>query len=520
MSFLGSIAGNVRQVLANHAASINLPVLIIGAGNFTTAAALRAGGYTGRIYCCDVSLYTSVLGAYLSDGKLLISENQDCPEQLSGLFRGESLLDIAASVSLLYDLREVWKMSNPYQVRVVEQYRAKWDDLLQATKKKLEIYKASLSPLEYEARDGFDVLEKSDPAAHVIAFPPTYSKGYERLEKLLRASLTWEAPPYREMTDKATDLYELISRFDGYFVVLEKNLPEVHRILGEPAAVLPRGRAGFSHVIIKSPEKKIVLRRTIKSQDIGPFLLPEYEITGHEMIGFTPISLGQSIRLNELFLSARIDYFTGGVGVSLAFHLDGRIFGKVDFCPSSHQWNLPSKKDRNTVSRGYDGKWQKLSKQIREENPICMDCKKNPSIMVHHKNGDTSQNDPENLIALCYACHGVAHASDNSMIYIMSDLAVPSCEPRLAKLILYCLLSREIRELLNLKYIEDFTWACTTAFSPNPASMKYRGVFTKHKTKKVENGFLINYFAPFSNKPLTDQFKAWLKKYKKITIKQ
>ena len=36
------------------------------AGNFTIPAALRSAGYAGDIACCDVSLYTSALGAYLT----------------------------------------------------------------------------------------------------------------------------------------------------------------------------------------------------------------------------------------------------------------------------------------------------------------------------------------------------------------------------------------------------------------------------------------------------------------------
>ena len=44
MSFLGSIAGPLRRVLAAYADEITVPVLLPCAGNFTVGAALRSGG--------------------------------------------------------------------------------------------------------------------------------------------------------------------------------------------------------------------------------------------------------------------------------------------------------------------------------------------------------------------------------------------------------------------------------------------------------------------------------------------
>lgn len=446
MSFIGAVASSVRQTLAQYAKEIEHPVLLIGAGNFTVASALRSGGYTGPITACDVSLYTSALGAFLADSPLEVSENPDCPEQLQGLLRLDSPIDAVASIALLYDLREVWQMKNPFQERVMRQYRLKWDTLLDATREKLQAYKQHVSPIDYQAKDGFDLLAEHAPDHTVFAFPPTYRAGYERLEKLLRAAIAWEQPPYREMTDKSMDLYEEISRFAAYFVVLEKDLPEVHAILGQPSAILPRGRNSFSHIIAKSDRRRIVLRKVVKSDDIGPIWPSDREVTGKEQLSFSKITFGQSIRLNELFLSSRIDYFTGGVGVSLAFLLDGHVIGKADFCPSSHQWKLPD---------------------------------------------------------------------DRPMIYLMSDLAVPSIEKRLAKLVLLCLLSQEIKEVLDLRYIEDFGWITTSAFAKHPVSMKYRGLFTLHKRKEAEGGFLLNYCAQAGTHNMSQVLEIWTKKTRK-----
>lgn len=446
MSFVGAVAAPVRQVLAGYASSIRLPVLVCGAGNFTVPSVLRSGGYRGAIRACDVSLYTSALGAFLTGSSLEVRERPECPEHLRGLLRPGSALDLAASVALLLDLREVWRMRNPYQERVVLQYRERWEGLLADTRARLERFRAHVGPLEYEPRDGFAFLEAHGPEHAVFAFPPTYKRGYEKLEALFAQILEWSPPEYREMTDGSRELYELVARFDSYFVVLEKDLPEAREILGEPVAVLPRGRGSRTYILARNAPRRIVIRKTARSQSVGPIRPADKPVTGTERVELAVLSLAQTIRLNELFLAPRIDYFTGGVGLSLAFALDGEIFGKCDFCPSSHQWKLP------------------------QAGP---------------------------------------------MIYLMSDLAVSSRVPRLSKLVLFCLLSREVKQLVDGRWMEDFRWVITTAFARGPVSMKYRGVFELHTRKKQDGCFALNYYASIGARGLEEAFRAWAKKHNK-----
>ena len=195
MSFIGAVASSVRQALALYVEEIDLPVLLVGAGNFTVASVLRSAGYSGSITACDVSLYTSAIGAYLADQPFQISEKEDCPEQLQGLLCMDTIVDTVASIALLYDLRDVWQCKNPYQERIIKQYRSKWPELMKGTTEKLLAYKEHIGTIDYQARDGFDLLEESNQASTVFAYPPTYKQGYEKLEKLLRASINWEAPP-------------------------------------------------------------------------------------------------------------------------------------------------------------------------------------------------------------------------------------------------------------------------------------------------------------------------------------
>lgn len=100
----------------------------------------------------------------------------------------------------------------------------------------------------------------------------------------------------------------------------------------------------------------------------------------------------------------------------------------------------------------------------------------------------------------------------------MCDLAVPSSvEKRLAKLVLMLLLSKEVQAFVNAKLRSRFGWLISTAFSPGPVSMKYRGVFKLYSRKEDKKSglFALNYYARFGELNLREAFALWRKKYHK-----
>lgn len=448
MSFIGAVSASVRKVLAEYAQNVILPPLIVGAGNFTVPSVLRSGGYTGPITACDVTLYTSALGCYLTDSELGAEEREDCPPQLRGLLRTSTPIELAASVSLLLDLREVWQCRNAFQARMVEHHRKAWDALMEKTCEKLAAYKAHIGAIDYRAQDGFELLAEHDAAHTVFAFPPTYKRGYEKLEALLAAAVRWPTPAYREMTDKSLELYERIAGFQAYYVVLEKDLPEVYAILGKPVAVLPRGRGRTTYIVARHAPS-VVVRPHVKTAPVGPLWPSTAPITGAELPGFAVVKRAQSLRLNELFLARRIDYYDGGVDACLVLTLDGKVIGKADFMRSTiGTWKLP-------------------------ENPAGEDA----------------------IYIMC----DLAIASE--------------VEKRLAKLVLYLLSSIEVRDWLNAKLNLRLGYVVTTAFSRGPVSMKYRGVFKLYSRKqdKKTGQFVLNYYRAFSG-TLRENFSSWLKR--------
>lgn len=449
MGFLGSIAGDLRRVIAKYADEISCPVLLPCAGNFTIGAALRAGHYNMHIIGCDITLYTTALGYYLANEKMEVAIKEDCPEYLRPFIDLSSSARFAASIALMLDLRQVWKNKNFWHERVLQNTKEQFPALMKKTLAKLEQYHAEFNKgdgFSYYAMDAVEFLDSMDKENAVFIAPPTFgSRDYINQEKMLAASFSWNAPKFQEISFKDVEIYEKITRFKNWMIIMERPLPEIEKLLGNPVAVVHKGRNSITYAYGEM-KKRIVTRAYLNSVSPGRIFPGSQKITGNEKVSIRIIEKKQSIRMNELFMSSRVDYFLADVALSLALCLDGMIIGKLDYNLTTHLWALPEK---------------------------------------------------------------------GLQIYQRSDLAVPSEEKRLAKLVLLLSQTKEVKKLVDDKLKDDFQFIVTTAFSKNPVSMKYRGVYDLHKRidDKESGGFRLNYYSQMGLYTLEEAFELWLKKY-------
>ncbi len=110
--------------------------------------------------------------------------------------------------------------------------------------------------------------------------------------------------------------------------------------------------------------------------------------------------------------------------------------------------------------------------------------------------------------------HGTFEERIGSFVYLLSDFPVrPTRYRRLAKLVLYAALSREVQVLLEQLAQRRVRSLLTTAFTSRPASMKYRGLF-KLLTRTHDNGeYRLNYWAPAGQWTLKEGLELWRKKH-------
>ena len=116
-------------------------------------------------------------------------------------------------------------------------------------------------------------------------------------------------------------------------------------------------------------------------------------------------------------------------------------------------------------------------------------------------------------------------------MYLLSDFPVSKTDyPRLSKLIVYCALSKEMKDFCEQQFGTRMRSICTTAFSKNPVSMKYRGILKLYNRKKLEaegaggnpdrkeEKFQLNYVAPFGEWTLQEGFDMWKSKHGKREV--
>ena len=111
-------------------------------------------------------------------------------------------------------------------------------------------------------------------------------------------------------------------------------------------------------------------------------------------------------------------------------------------------------------------------------------------------------------------------ASPDTM-YMLTDFAVaPSDYTRLSKLVLYAARSREAQLIAERMARRRMRFVFTTAFSHNPISMKYRGLFDLHSRKETPEGdhpYMLNYVAPIGSWTLAEGYAQWCKKHGQIS---
>ncbi|QMT41256.1 hypothetical protein H3L94_04300 [Neisseria shayeganii] len=93
-------------------------------------------------------------------------------------------------------------------------------------------------------------------------------------------------------------------------------------------------------------------------------------------------------------------------------------------------------------------------------------------------------------------------------IYLLSDFSL-SRERKLSKLVAMLATSELVIGHINRRYFINVERVLTTAFTPKPVSMKYRGIFRLDAKK---DGFL-NYSSHVRTGTLDDIFLEWFKKY-------
>ena len=199
--FIGAINSQVRKFFAAIAPALDGRTLVIGcSGNFTSETILSRFAPSARLISNDVSLYSCLIGAWLTGSELPLTVTHDDYAFLTPLL--ETPKTRLAAVMVLLDMLAYHKRNNAHAARMWADYREAFPGLHAKTLEKLDAVQIRCDG--YFAGDVLEHFQRfaDDPDAIFCCFAPTYAGGYERLYKRLDEVIAWPAPTYPTLTDE------------------------------------------------------------------------------------------------------------------------------------------------------------------------------------------------------------------------------------------------------------------------------------------------------------------------------
>lgn len=431
MSFIGSINAETRKWLGNNGQAFDGRQVYVGcSGVFTVEQILSRYAPKAKIWGNDVSLYSSVLGAYLAGQSFHLEVREEKFAWLEP-YLGDVEAK-AATVMVLFEVLKYEKADNLFKQRHWAHYLNNFDGFHQATLVKLRERKNEVRLDAYTSKDIYELLDEMPQEAVAVAFLPTYAGGYERMFKRLEEIFDWDRPAYGLIdAERKAAILEKMKQRDFLFLD-DKEWPELPLV----AAVR---KARMKPVYIYS-NMEALRRGVLKQQRHAEFMpfqrLSDYdEIMPESKVTIVPTT-------NRVVNYYRDVYLSKGVGipadgeVPLVAAVDGRVFGFLIY------------------SRMQGG-------------------------------GD---------------------------VYLLADFVVNSGRyRRLAKLLLLVTQTREVRQLLEEKFLLELPKCRTMVFTDKPVSMKYRGLY---QLARRDPGKLV-YETDMGILSMNEVIPLWLKKFEK-----
>lgn len=433
--FIGAINTKLRRFLAGLHPVFDRATIVVGcSGNFTSEATLTQFANPLAIHSNDVSLYSCMLGFWLTGQAV---EYQVVDGEFDWL---NEYLDTGTSslavLMVLLDMLEFEKRNNPHRVRMWQVYRTSFADLVAATIEKLNAVQVRVD--SFFAGDVMTHFERfaDDPSCIFCCYAPTYSGGYEKLYKRLDTILSWNEPTYPMLDDERRNaLLEWMSarRYLWY---------DDRKIEGrEPVLMQRRGRNRTVYLysnVVDSP----ALFADIPVDELPklPYAPSSIEITLDSTITVKQIKTSDLALIKDAYLGKNIDHGPGGW--AFAVYVNGWVIGFFEF-----------------------------------------------------------------------AARMAYMAPDD--LYIQADFPVTGTGyKRLSKLIIMLVVSGETRMMMERIRERRIRTLISTAFTPRPVSMKYRGVMKLVKRGETKDGQkFLNYKQDFNDLTWKETLHRWMNKY-------
>jgi hypothetical protein len=260
-------------------------VVIPCAGAFALATAARGAGIAPpNIVCGDITLYSSVLGAYASGQDFRLEAKGDWAWLNDAMYDG---LGKVAAVILAIRIMQYDRPALHYQTRKRELLSNAERYLLQIRETTARVL-GSIAGLRYDARDLFETVEEfvSDEEALILLDPPWYRLGYTKMFKGIELAFDWDEPKVPEFDPSKIPLLtamlaEAPAQALIFYGVPTKEQPDLSAEFGSvwaPVFVDRPKESGGSVATWLMSNKPERLRELTKRHDIEPHERPKYKL--------------------------------------------------------------------------------------------------------------------------------------------------------------------------------------------------------------------------------------------------
>lgn len=466
--FRGSVPQHVQNILGEAVRSWDCKDIYIGcSGNFTIERMIGLIG-SFRIHGNDVTLYSSILGAYYAGGEFEIRFEPvitgfdfiadymgDKESRLASVMLASNLTDGISAKGEAKKNRHYGRMKGAY-LDAWPQLHAQTVDRIKGDKFRLE---------SYVPEDVLTWIDKVPRDQALIAYPPFEGVGaanqFANDTKKLEMLFKWNKPDFTMLDDKIRlDFLRKITEFKYWAFGGNRPIPELEDYLIGHTKLTNRGTTVYTYAA-KGPLR--VITPWQKTAQVSTPRLNEGEKIGDE-ITLSVLDYAQFQTLRSQYMNIGIR--PGAASLAVGVLVDGALIGVYAF--STHTSSVMN--------------------------------------------------------------------VDPTMIYMLSDFPVaPTDYSRLSKLVLYAALSKESKILAERVARRRVRTVETIAYSNNPVSMKYRGIFKlkfrrdNPTTEKAWGAtidldtndyyarrYQLEYKAEIGKWALADGLAEWKKKHSKV----
>lgn len=325
MAFIGSINAEARKWLGNIAPLFNGRHVVVGcSGNFTVEQIITRRSSPAFIHGNDVSLYSSVLGAYFSGLEFPLVINGDRLSFAAAFL--STTEDKAATILVMSEMLKFEREKNFYEARIWRHYVDRFPEFHKATVQKLQDRRPGIRIDTYTSKDIAQLLDEIPPESMLISFMPTYAGGYERIYKKLDQLFTWERPTY-QVIDKERKA-AILDRMRAFEYIYIDDQPREDLPLS--AVVRKRGlKTVYLYTNLPLPAKHYMRSSVSSEPSFFQRLDDACDITTGSTITIQRTSNKVINHYRNLYLHKVTEYVDGDC--CLLVFVDGRLFGFLIF---------------------------------------------------------------------------------------------------------------------------------------------------------------------------------------------